>query len=443
MPLDQAQIAKLLDDVLTTIKKLAPEAKGRVGLVAAHDANTRFAKSGITSSGDVAETTLTVALAFGRRHASSTTNQLDVRSVSDVIVRTREMAKLAPEDPEYMPPLGPQKYIKTYAAYDRPLDKFDASARATAAQSALGAAKDAAVDIAGFIENRSGAWGVANSAGLFAYHLRTNGEFTATARTPDGTGSGWSGMWGHRLRDINSGVVPNVAIDKALKSRKARSLAPGRYTVVLEPAAVADLLFFLCQSLDARLADEGRSFFARAGGGTKLGEQLFGEHITFRSDPTHHEMPFTPFDDEGLPIRPITWIDRGQLAALAYSRYWAAKQQKTATGIPEGFELLGGAESRAGLVAGVKRGVLITRFWYLRWLEPRTMTVTGLTRDGVFLIEEGEVTGPVNNFRFNESPINMLKNADALAREAVRIYDMRVPALRSHEFNLASVSDAV
>jgi predicted Zn-dependent protease len=443
MALDQAQSAKVLNDVLATVKKLAPGAEAKVGLVSAREANARFAKGSINSAGDVDETTLTVALAFGKRHASSTTNQLDARSVRDVIVRTREMARLAPEDPEYMPPLGPQKYVKVDALYDPAIEKLDAAVRADAAQSALRAAKDATVDIAGYLQHRTEAWALADSAGLSAYNLETPASFTATARTPDGTGSGWGGAWSNRWRELDAGGASRVAIDKALKSRKARALAPGRYTVVLEPAAAKSLLSFLAWSLDARRADEGRSFFAKPGGGTKLGERLFGEHITFRSDPRRPEMPFTPFDSEGLPMRPTTWIDRGQVAALQYSRYWAAKQHKTPTGIPEGHELVGGTETSAKLVSGVKRGVLITRFWYLRWLEPMTMMVTGLTRDGVFMIEDGEVTGPVNNFRFNESPINLLKNADGLTKETVRISEMRVPAIRSHEFNLASVSNAV
>ncbi|MBV9362259.1 MAG: TldD/PmbA family protein [Betaproteobacteria bacterium] len=442
MALDRTQSTKLLQEVLATAAKVAPGAQAKVGIVSAREANARFAKGGITSAGDVNETTLTVGLAFGKRHASSTTNQLDARSLRDVVVRTREMAKLAPEDPEYMPPLGAQKYASAGAAYDPAIEKLDATALADAAQSALRAAKDASVDLAGYLQHRTEAWGLADSAGLSAYHLETPVEFTATARTPDGTGSGWGGAWTNRWRELDAGATSTVAIDKALKSRKARALAPGRYTVVLEPAAVANLISFLAWSLDARRADEGRSFFAKAGGGTKLGERLFGEHITFRSDPGRPEMPFTPFDEEGLPILPTTWIDRGQVAALEYSRYWAAKQSKTPTGRPEGYELLGGTESSAKLVSGVKRGVLITRFWYLRWLDPMTMTVTGLTRDGVFLIEGGEVTGPVNNFRFNESPINLLKNADGLASQ-VRVGNKRVPALRSHEFNLASVSNAV
>lgn len=443
MALDEATSKKLLAGVIATAKKLEPGAEIRASLSSGRAANTRFARGGITSTGDVAETTLTIALAFGKRHAHTVTNQLDPRSVAEAIGRVRAMAKLAPEDPEYMPPLGPQKYLNVPGAYDPALDTLDAAARADAAKASLTAAKGAGVNIAGFIEHRTDTLALASSAGLAAYYLATTTDFTATARTPDGTGSGWGGAWGNRWREIDTGAVAKVAIDKAVRSQKARALAPGRYTVVLEPAAVEGLLWFLTQSLDARRADEGRSYLAKAGGGTKVGERMFGEHVTLRSDPTLTETPGAPFDGEGLPMRPITWIDRGKIAALAYTRYWAAKQDKTPTGTPSGYELAGASGSDSDLLAGVKKGILITRFWYTRWLDPQTVMVTGLTRDGVFLIENGAVTTPVNNFRFNESPVNMLKNADVLTRETARIDNMRVPAVRTHDFNLASISQAV
>lgn len=443
MALGEAASKELLASVIASARKLAPGAEILASLGSGRAANTRFAKGGITSAGDVAETTLTIALAFGKRHAHTITNQVDARSVAEAVVRVRAMAKLAPVDPEYMPMLGPQTYAEVPSAYDPVLDNLDAAGRADIARASLAAARTAGVEFAGFFQHRTGARALASSAGLAAYHLATTSEFTGTARTLDGSGSGWGGAWGNRWRDIDTSAVASVAIDKAVRSQQAHALAPGRYSVVLEPAAVGDLLQFLTWSLDARRADEGRSFFARAGGGTKVGERLFGEHVTLRSDPTRAEMPGSPFDGEGLTIHPMKWIDRGKLAALAYTRYWAAKQGKTPTGTPSGYELAGGAGSAADLLAGVRKGILITRFWYTRWLDPQAVMVTGLTRDGVFLIENGAVTIPVNNFRFNESPVNMLKNADVLTGETRRIHEFRVPALRTHEFNLASVSQAV
>ncbi|HWU88616.1 MAG TPA: metallopeptidase TldD-related protein, partial [Kofleriaceae bacterium] len=196
-------------------------------------------------------------------------------------------------------------------------------------------------------------------------------------------------------------------------------------------------------SLGARRADEGRSFFSKPGGGTRIGEKLFPDAITLRSDPTDAQLAVTPFDREALPLQPTTWIEKGELRALAYGRYWAQKQGKPPTGQPEGWILDGGTASRDELVKGVARGVLITRCWYLRWIDQQSILATGLTRDGVFLIENGAVTRPVNNFRFNESPVQMLARCDGLSTAVVTEGNVRVPALRTHEFNLASISEAV
>ena len=150
---------------------------------------------------------------------------------------------------------------------------------------------------------------------------------------------------------------------------------------------------------------------------------------------------------EGLPLKRIAWVDRGVVASFAYSRYWAAKQGKQPTGKHASFLLRGGTAARTeDLLTGIKRGLLVTRFWYTRWLEPRAMSITGLTRDGVFLIEDGRVTAPVNNFRFNDSPANVLANCDAMKAATIRVPDSdvwRVPAIRTHDFNMASVSAAV
>jgi predicted Zn-dependent protease len=213
--------------------------------------------------------------------------------------------------------------------------------------------------------------------------------------------------------------------------------------VVLEPAAVAGLLGFLTGSLDARRADEGRSFFAKPGGATRVGDRLFPETITLRSDPSDPQLAVAPFDREGLALQPAAWIDKGTLRALAYGRYWAKRQGKPATGEPAGWILDGGAVPREQLIKGVARGVLITRFWYMRWLDPKAMLVTGLTRDGVFRIENGAITGPVNNFRFNDSPVQMLTRCDALSPAVLTEGNTRAPALRTHDFHLASISEAV
>ncbi len=402
--------------------------------------NTRFAVNEISSSADVEKQSLSVTIQIGKRQASASTNQLDDRSLADVVGRATRMAKLAPENPEALPPLGRQTYRGAPGASDPATANLTPAARAKAVGAALAFGKDAI--ISGYFEHMARLQMLASSQGMRATHEWTTVDLRVTARTSDATGSGWGGGTGHRAGDLDAAALAKIAVDKAKASAKPTKLDPGRYTVVLEPAAVSDLFSWLTGSLGARRADEGRSFFSKPGGGTRVGEKLFPDFVTVKTDPTDPHLTSRPFDGEGVPIGPTTWIDNGTVKALTYSRYWAQKQGKQATGNPSGWILEGGKATRDELIKGVKRGVLITRFWYLRSLDPQTILVTGLTRDGVFLIENGAVTRPLTNFRFNESPVHMLAKCDALTPAVISQW-IRVPALRTHEFNLASVSEAV
>ena len=303
------------------------------------------------------------------------------------------------------------------------------------------------VDVAGFFEHEASLSILGTTAGLRAASLATEAELSMTARTPDGTGSGWAGRSAIFAAELDAGALARVAVDKGVRSQKPRRLEPGRYTVVLEPAAVGELLRFLSMALSARNADEGRSFFARPGGGSKIGDKIFHDGVTLTSDPADALAPADSFDGDGQPVAATTWIENGVVTNLYYTRYWAAKQGKKPMGAPSRRHLHGGsAASIEELVRGVDRGVLVTHFFYIRMLDPQTLVATGLTRDGVFLIDKGEIVGPVQNFRFNESPVKMLANADAMTRETVRTPaapELRVPAIRTSDFNLASISEAV
>ncbi len=218
---------------------------------------------------------------------------------------------------------------------------------------------------------------------------------------------------------------------------------------MLEPAAVADLLSFLLDALDARAADQGRSFFSGAHG-NRVGETLFDPRVVLRSDPLDPATPGCPWDGDGLPLDPVTWIDRGTLTSLYYARYWARKTGRKPTGAHATFSLSSatpGAATPAALTLGVHRGLLVTRFWYTRWLDPKQLLVTGLTRDGVFLIEDGRVGRPVNNFRFNDSPAKMLARLVGMSAQTFRApvggSIVRVPVVACDDFEMASVSDAV
>ena len=207
-----------------------------------------------------------------------------------------------------------------------------------------------------------------------------------------------------------------------------------------------DLVPLLAGALAARSADEGRSAFSKAGGGNRIGEQVVDERVTLYSDPADPGLRGAPFDDEGLPIKRVVWIEKGVLRNLSYSRYWASRQNKEPTGGPlaGGFALAGGPKTTEELVAGIERGVLVTRFWYIRSLEPRTVLQTGLTRDGVFLIEKGKVTRATQ-----ELPVEREPAADARTGSTTSVdpeptaAGRLMPALRIRDFNFTSLSDAV
>jgi predicted Zn-dependent protease len=424
-----------------------PGGELRVRVRSERTAYTRYARNEITAGGDVSGPEIWVNVALGRRQASARGNQADDASLRALVERAASFARLSPEDPERMPLLGPQRYATVPPARDGEAGLlFDPDRRMQACAGAIVAAEEAKLVGAGFYRVADATEALVTSAGLATDHPSSEVGFTTTARTPDGTGSGWAGAESHLARDVDLPALARVAIDKAVRSARPRDLEPGRYTVVLDPVAVADLLSFLVEAMDARRADEGRSFFARPGGGTRVGETIFADLVTLDSDPTSPETPGAPFDWEGFPLAPLTWIERGTIRALSTTRFWASRQGRAPTGKHEVYRLAGGAAERTeDLFEGVDRGLYITRFWYTRWLDPQTVTATGLTRDGVFLIENGRITGPTNNFRFNESPVTVLKNVDGLTMRTFRVPlgGWRVPALRTHGFNLASRSAAV
>ena len=441
----------------TRVLSFATADQTRVTVGSGWSGNTRFAASEITTAGGITDTSVTITSTVGRRRASASTNILDDASLKRAVELSERLARLAPEDPEIMPELGGQQYAQVSAFVERTAE-LSPEARAHAAQTVIDAeqAKANRLSIAGFIEANAGATAVATKAGLFAYHASTDVSMSTTARTPDGTGSGYAVAGSRDWADVNAAALGRRAADKALASRNPQAIEPGMYTVVLEPQAVADVLPLLFGSFNARSTDEGRSAFSKPGG-SKLGEKIADSRVTVYSDPTDPQLLTQPFDGEGLPVRRITWIENGVLKNLAYSRFWADKKGVQPTGggggggggggfgggPPGGLKMVGGTKSVDELVAGTSRGILVTRFWYIRFLDQRTVMVTGLTRDGTFLIENGKITRPLKNFRWNESPLFMLNKIDEIGR-AERVEAGRVlPSLRVKDWNFTSLSDAV
>lgn len=415
-------------------------------LQGADDGNVRFALNNISTSGHVSNTDLAVQVAFGKRVGTATINEFDDASLERVVRRAEELAQLAPENPEFMPAIGPQEY--------RPSPTFNAATaaitpeyRAKVAADSIEPCKAADLVAAGFLNDGQGFYARANSKGNFAYQKTAKMDYTCTVRTADGTGSGWVAR---NLADVNkfdAGSDIQTAIRKARASSGAKALEPGKYTVVLEPAAAAGLISFMMRFFDARQADEGRSFLSKKGGGNKLGEQVYDPRVNISADPWHPDVAVLPWDEEGLPREKMDLVRDGKIANLQYSRYWAKKQGKEAKGDPGNLVMAGGDKSTGDLVRDTERGILVTRTWYIRMVDPQTVLLTGLTRDGTFYIENGEIKYPVKNFRFNESPVIMLNNIDELGRP-VRLGDedsfvMMIPPMKLRDFTFTSLSDAV
>jgi predicted Zn-dependent protease len=442
MPRDQAQA------LVEKVVKMSKADDISVNINSGYQADLRFAANQISTSGGVVNGTVGIQSTFGKKHAVAVTNDISDDSLRRTVEQSESLAKLSPDDPEVMPPLGPQTYLPVNGYFDSTAN-LTPEDRARAALTALQPARTAGdLKAAGFIIVNAGANAVGNGKGLFAYNRSTTANYTLTVRTNDGTGSGWSGAEHPDWKQLDFSGLASHAIDKARLSRNPVAIEPGRYTVILEPQAVGDLVQLMGFALAARAADEGRSAFAKQGGGNKIGEKIVDSRVTIFSDPQDPQLLAQPYDGQGLPLSRQVWVENGVLKQLFYTRFWAQKQGKQPTGFPSSIKLVGGTASIDDMIKSTPRGVLVTRLWYLRQVDPRTILFTGLTRDGTFLIENGKISKAIKNFRFNESPLFLLANLEEIG-QAVRIGGTEqggpvvMPAIKAKDFNFTSLSDAV
>ncbi|ESQ78401.1 TldD/PmbA family protein [Asticcacaulis sp. YBE204] len=441
--LTEAEAKAILDKVI----KLSKADECTATLDGSVNGNIRFALNNVSTSGIITNTQLGVQVAFGKRVGIATINEFDDAALERVVRRAEDLAKLAPENPEFMPAVAKQTYTPT-KTFSESTAAVTPEMRAKVAAASITPCKQAKLIAAGFLSDGQSFAAFANSNGNFGYQKSTGMDYTCTVRTEDGRGSGWVAR---NLQDV-SAFKPDteiqIAMKKAAESAEAKALEPGKYTVVMEPAASAGLISFMMGYFDARQADEGRSFLSKKGGGNKLGEQVYDPRVTLYADPSHPEASVLPWDGEGLPRKRLPIIDKGKIANLQYSRFWAQKQGKTADASPGNLIMEGGTKSTMDLVKSTQKGILVTRTWYIRMVDPQTVLLTGLTRDGTFYIENGVIKHPVKNFRFNESPVIMLNNIEELGKP-VRVGDdespfvMMIPAMKLRDFTFTSLSDAV
>jgi predicted Zn-dependent protease len=413
----------------------------------------RFAANTFTTSGRREDLEVSVTSWIDGKKGTASTNETDDASLEAAVRQAEQLARLSPVDREYLPTLGPQQYKPSHG-YVEATANISPEARAKSINDVIAACEKDQVVGAGFHQARGVATATATKNGNFYYGRSSLVSLSVTARTREASGSGYFLRNHYDAAKLDTARIARESIGKALRSRDARTLDAGTYTVILEPQAVADLLGFLAFFFDARSADEGRSAFSAPGGKTKVGEKIFDERISVYSDPWHPDLPASPMAQGGIPARKFYLVRDGVLETLVYSRFWAKQKQKEPSPGPVNaiMESSKPPASLDDMIRATDRGLLVSRFWYLRLVDPRTLLLTGLTRDGVWYIEKGAIRYPVRNFRFNQSILEMLStgNVELIgAPERVSNSESQgsnsalLPALKVKQFHFTSQSEAV
>jgi predicted Zn-dependent protease len=411
----------------------------------------RFAANTFLTSGKRERTTARVTVWVDKHRGSAATTDLSDAALKQAVEDAQTFAKVAPVDVEYLPSLTQQTYRSGQGWVDATA-RVDLPARARQISEAIAQSEKAKIIGAGFHEVGLLAQATATAHGNFHYERGSIVSLAMTARTPDGSGSGYFARNHVDVARLDTGRIAREAIRRAVDSRDARMLPAGAYPVILEAQAVADLLDSGGMSFDARNADEGRSVFSLSSGTTRVGTKLFDPRINIVSDPFRPELSKFTASDEGVPAQTTYLVRNGVLETLRYTRFWAQQKNRQPSG-PLGLILEPSAPgvSVDEMIKTAKRALLVSRFFYIRTVDPRSASVTGLTRDGVWYVENGEIKYPVRNFRFNQSIVLMLGpgNVDAIGvPERVASSEggtdpLLVPALRLNAFNFTSQSDAI
>jgi PmbA protein len=408
---------------------------------------TRFANNAISQNVAEQNAHISVRPVIGGRTARASTNRRDDASIRGVVEEAIAITRLTEPDAELLPLAEP-------AAID-PVDRhFERTAEATPQERAAAVAEAiAAVEVfaqtaAGIYSTGEGSFGIMNSRGVSAWYTETMARFSITAMAADSSGWAKASACDHRALDP-AGLALSAA-RKCSQSSEPRELPPGRYTVVLDPAAVLDLAGQMFGDFSATAIRDGRSFL-----NDRIGKKIFGDNVSIYDDARHPLQSGAPFDGEGVPRRPLTLVENGVVREIAYSRQAAAHAGVEPTGhgfpmpnevgeFPVNIVIAGGNVPIEQMIAETERGILVTRFWYIREVDPYEKIFTGMTRDGTFLIESGKVAAGVRNFRFNQSLMEMLSNVEVLS-PAVRATgeeasDMVVPGMKVVDFNFTEVT---
>ena len=447
MLLTEQEVKTLTAKILSMSK--ADDATAAVG--SNKQSHLRFANNNVLTSGARETKTANITVWIGGKRGSASTNDLDDASLKEMVEQAEKIARTAPPDREYMPSLPKQTY-KPVNAYIEATANLSLTDRAKQIGAILNEFEKSGVIGAGFHNATAQAGGNATKNGNFEFERSTGVGLSVTSRMPDGTSSGYFLRSHNDISKLDTMHIARQSIKKALDGRNARVIEPGVYTVVLEPQAVADLIGGFGFGFNARNAEEGRSAFSAPGGKTKLGQQVFDEKVTIFSDPWHPDLPGSQSAQGGIPAQQIMMVNKGVLENLTYNRFWAAQKDKQPTPGPVNtiFQTTGPTHTLEEMIRSTKRGILVSRFWYIRQTDPRTASSTGLTRDGVWWIEDGKIAYPLKNFRFNQSTMEMLAPGNVLmVSKPERVGSSEggggslLPALKLKDFNFTSQSEAV
>jgi predicted Zn-dependent protease len=436
------------DEALSLIESAIEQSEAEgvfVSLNASESALSRFSENQISQNISKNRFNMSVTSYFGHRSATASTSELEAEAIAQTIRRSEDLARFAPEDPEWVPLLEPQSYDRTDPAFDPQTTNLSPLKRGEIVQQVCSRARNRGVDGSGTLSTTTTAQAIGNSLGLRAFSRTTEADFSFTARVD--SGSSWTHRTAWSVAQLPVEEMAEQAIARSLASRNPREVKPGIYPVVFEAAAFAELLSWVMWNLDARAADEGRSFMSRlntAGqpDGNRVGEPLFSPLVQVQRDRTHSLLQSSPFFEDGLSNSYLEVIKDGIPQTLSYSRYWAQQQGQEPTGIMSPIVMTGSQDALADLIAQTERGILVSRAWYVRYVNPRTLEVTGMTRDGTFWIEGGQIAYPIKNLRFNQRLPEMLENVEAVS-SVQRFGRSVVPGVKVGAFNFSSVTDSI